>query len=313
MKWSKSSAQCFRRCQRQWFYRHQLANARAKDPLRRQAYLLSKLQSIPQWRGRIVDDTIGATVIQGLRQHRRVTLSQATEFAMHRFDAQLETARAHLVREDGFRPAAPEVKDTFAAFQVMEYEGDIPELEIEKARRQVKDALRALFVMEEIKEQIKRGVQHLDQRSLSFKFAGVSIQAIPDLIVFYEDQPPLILDWKVHAFGFFDAFQQLVLYAMALTRCKPHKDFPSSLSDVSAGDIALLEVQLLNQLVRQHVATEEAVKTVEEEIAASAYAMRRIVNGRKPQAIDINALEGAYGPEACSRCQFRKLCWREAA
>lgn len=27
MKWSKSAAQCFRRCQRQWYYRHQLANA----------------------------------------------------------------------------------------------------------------------------------------------------------------------------------------------------------------------------------------------------------------------------------------------
>ena len=312
MKWSKSSAQCLRRCQRQWFYRHQLASATAKDPLRHEAYLLGKLQSIPQWRGRIVDDTISATVVRGLRQRRRVTLSQALGFAMRRFDAQLETARAHRLRECGYRPAAADVKDTFAAFHVMEYEGRIPEQEIVKARQEVKDALVAAFSMDEVKELIKRGRQHVDQRSLSFRLAGVSIQAIPDLIVFFEDRPPLILDWKVHAFGLFDAFQQLVLYAMALTRGKPHRDFPTSLAGVGAEDVELMEVQLLNRTVRRHHATEADVTALEEEVAESAYAMRRLVNGRKAQLIDVEELEGAYGPEACARCQYRKLCWQEA-
>ena len=166
--------------------------------------------------------------------------------------------------------------------------------------------------MDEVKELIKRGRQHVDQRSLSFRLAGVSIQAIPDLIVFFEDRPPLILDWKVHAFGLFDAFQQLVLYAMALTRGKPHRDFPTSLAGVGAEDVELMEVQLLNRTVRRHHATEADVTALEEEVAESAYAMRRLVNGRKAQLIDVEELEGAYGPEACARCQYRKLCWQEA-
>lgn len=313
MKWSKSSAQCFRRCQRQWFYRHLLGNAVAKDPLRREAYLLGKLQSIPQWRGRIVDDTISATVVRALRQRRRITLRDAQEFAMRRFDAQLSSARAHRLRESGFRPGAEGVKDSFAAFQVMEYEGRIPEEEIVKAREEVMDALATVFFMDDVKALIKGGRQHIDQRSLSFRLAGVSIQAIPDLIVFFEDRAPLILDWKVHAFGLFDAFQQLVLYAMALTRCKPHKDFPASLAGVGVEDVELLEVQLLSGAVRRHVATAADVAALEDEIAESAYRMRRLVNGRKAQQIDVEELEGAYGPEACVRCQYRKLCWQEAA
>ena len=313
MKWSKSAAQCFRRCQRQWYYRHQLASATAKDPARREAYLLSKLQSIPQWRGRIVDDTISATVIRALRESRRITLAQALQFAMRRFDAQLATARAHRLRESGYRPAARAEKDRFAAFQVMEYEGLIPEEEIAKARQEVRDALTAAFQMDEVKALIKTGRQLVDQRSLSFRLAGVSVQAIPDLIVFYQNDPPLILDWKVHARGLFDAFQQLVLYAMALTRAEPHRDFPASLTDVAEEDVTLMEVQLLSRTVRRHRATKLDIATLEEEIADSAYAMRRLVNGRKAPLIDVNELEGAYGPEACMRCQYRKLCWQEAA
>ena len=313
MKWSKSAAQCFRRCQRQWYYRHQLANAVARAPLRREAYLLGKLQSISQWRGNIVDDTISATVIRALRQRRSITLSEALRFAMRRFDAQLATARAHRLHEPGFRPADKANRDSFAAFHVMEYEGHICEDEIARARQEVNDAITAVFAMNEVKSRIKAGRQFCDQRILSFKIASVSVQAIPDLIVFYDDRPPLILDWKVHAFGLFDAFQQLVLYAMALTRSDPHQDFPESLSDVAVEDLELIEVQLLNRTVRRHRAAEADVVRLETEIADSAYAMRRLVNGRKAMEIDVNELEGAYRPEDCTRCQYRKLCWKEAA
>jgi hypothetical protein len=54
--WSVSESKLFRRCQRQWYFKHCVANAQAKkDPLRRRAYLFSKLQSISGWRGQLVD------------------------------------------------------------------------------------------------------------------------------------------------------------------------------------------------------------------------------------------------------------------
>lgn len=282
----------------------------AKDPKRREAYLLGKLQSISQWRGNIVDDTISATVIRALRSGQGTTLAAAQRFAMQRFDAQLASARAHRLREPGFRPAAN--KD-FAAFRCVEYDGEIPCDDIEKARAEVNEALTAVFCMDEVKTLIKAGDQLIDQRSLCFHIAGASVQAIPDLIVFYTDRPPLILDWKVHAFGVFDAYQQLVLYATALTRCKPHKDFPASLTDVSPEDIELLEIQLLNRTVRRHHIGEGDIAGLEDEIASSIYTMRRLIDGRKPVDIDVHELEGAHGPEACARCQYQTLCWEEAA
>jgi len=51
MIWSVSTAKMFERCQRQWFFKTQLANAKAKHESRRRAWRLSKLQSLSAWRG----------------------------------------------------------------------------------------------------------------------------------------------------------------------------------------------------------------------------------------------------------------------
>ena len=56
--WSVSDSRVFRRCPRQWYYKHIVASAIAKDEYRRKMYLLSKLQSVSAWRSQIVDDTI---------------------------------------------------------------------------------------------------------------------------------------------------------------------------------------------------------------------------------------------------------------
>jgi hypothetical protein len=66
MIWSYSAAKTFRQCQLQWFLKTKVANAKAKDPLRREVYLLSKLQSIWAWRGRVVDQLLGTEIVKAL-------------------------------------------------------------------------------------------------------------------------------------------------------------------------------------------------------------------------------------------------------
>lgn len=66
MRWSYSASRSFRQCQRQWFFKNIVASARANEPLRRRAYLLSKLQSVSAWRGKVVDDIISKTLVPSL-------------------------------------------------------------------------------------------------------------------------------------------------------------------------------------------------------------------------------------------------------
>jgi hypothetical protein len=73
MRWSYSASRNFRQCQRQWYFKNIVASARAKEPLRRRAYLLSKLQSVSAWRGKIVDDVISKTLIPRINRRNAIT------------------------------------------------------------------------------------------------------------------------------------------------------------------------------------------------------------------------------------------------
>ncbi len=66
MRWSYSASRSFRQCQRQWFFKNVAASPTAKDPFRKRAYLLGKLQSISAWRGRVVDEVISKTLISNI-------------------------------------------------------------------------------------------------------------------------------------------------------------------------------------------------------------------------------------------------------
>ena len=95
MRWSYSASRSFRQCQRQWFFKNVVASAIAKDPFRKRAYLLSKLQSISAWRGKIVDEVISNSIIPDLNRRNCVTLRDAKNRARRLFDRQLAYARRH--------------------------------------------------------------------------------------------------------------------------------------------------------------------------------------------------------------------------
>src|SRR5262245_3814771 len=128
MIWSYSSAKVFQQCQRRWYFKNCLANARAKDLLRREAYLLSKLQSLSAWRGQIVDDIMTEIVI-ALNRNASVTQKEVTRRARQLFDTQLTFAMAHRVRDRSITPT--KAGDAFAAFYDIEYGQRPNEMQIE--------------------------------------------------------------------------------------------------------------------------------------------------------------------------------------
>src|SRR5258708_6998631 len=129
MIWSVSTGKMFERCQRQWFFKTQLANAKAKDEIRRRAWRLSKLQSLSAWRGNLVDQVLSQEVLPAFVQARSITADQAFASAMARFDRQLAIGRAHRLHEEGFNPSA--LGDDFVAFHALEYGGVLNKGEID--------------------------------------------------------------------------------------------------------------------------------------------------------------------------------------
>jgi len=309
MVWSVSTAKIFDRCQRQWFYKQHFANARSKDETRRKAYLLGKLQSVSGWRGSLVDQVLSFEVIPALGRGGEVSEAKTLASAMGRFDRQLAVARQHRIHEPGFKPSA--CGNDFAAFYCVEYGNGICESEIEQAREDVRTAIVTFFSMEKLVRRLGAAQRLVTQRRLIFGHTDMKVGAMPDVIVFPKEGAPAIVDWKVHTFGWHDAWLQLTIYAAALTRAEAHADFPTAPSQYNAADIGLLEVQLLTGTLRKHVVTEEDVEQADAYIARSAESMLLAVGDVADKASELSPdlFPAARYAAACETCPYRSLCW----
>lgn len=310
MFWSISESRTFKRCQRQWGFKNLIANAKAKDPLRREAYLLSKLQTVSAWRGTIVDSVLSDLLIPAIRFNRTITLDQAIGRARGLFDDQLEFARRHPLREPGLSPA--KLEGQFAAFYAIEYGLILSEEEITTAWQEIEAALGNIFRMTDLLAELRSATIICPQRALTFAHSGMTVRAVPDVVAFFRDKPPLIVDWKVHAFGLQEAWLQLGTYAVALIRCNPHRDFPQNLARWKPTDVKLSEVQLLTNRLRHYQLSEDDEEAVDGYIAQSVTEMLMAINGKKGKEVELTDLAIAASPDACQRCPFRKLCWEDS-
>jgi len=309
MIWSFSSSRTFRRCQREWYFRSHVANAIARDPIRHEAYLLSKLQSIPAWRGDLVDHVISRRVIPTLKNKWSLNPARIRKDARETFEQQLAFARQHRLREAGMSPT--KAGDAFAAFMDIQYGVEVGEDKLTQAWQDIELALNNLFQMQELLTLLGSASDLIPQRPLSFSQDGITVRAVPDVIAFFSSAPPLIVDWKVHTYGTHDYRLQLMCYALALTRCKPHKDFSPSLSRYAATDIRLIEIQLLTNRQREYHLSDADVAAVETHITHSADQMALAIGDCSNGELSAFDFAVAQNPDACQRCPFRLLCWEE--
>jgi hypothetical protein len=265
------------------------------------------MQSVSAWRGQIVDSAISTVVVPALDRRQQPNLQACLRRAEYLFKTQSEFALAHRIREAGLVPA--KAGNAFAAFLSIEHGKAVPKDELDRAWLEIEQAIRNLFALEDLFRLLANTTRCIAQRALTFKHLGVSIKAVPDAIAFFSDQPPLIVDWKVHAFGTKDYWLQLVTYALALTRCTPHKDFPRTFSGCAPMDVRLIEVPLLTNRLREHRLEDEDVGEVEDMIAESASNMELAQDGRKLAELEPADFPVTSYPENCDSCPFRRPCW----
>src|SRR5882762_9259491 len=238
MNWSISGHKQFRGCPRQWYYSNIVADARVKkDAFRRELTILSKLQSIDAWRGSLVDNVISRLFVNSINKRMPVKKEYFLREAMRLFDLQLEFAQSKRYRLEGARLANGQ--DDFAALFEYELGNGVMAEEIDRVRTDVNNAITNLVEDGKFIEYLRTGSLLVSQRPLIYSFDRFSVRAKPDLIVFFEDDPPHIFDWKVHTFGLNTYDEQLISYAMALykvARTEPHDDFPKNLSQYKLSD-----------------------------------------------------------------------------
>lgn len=307
MIWSFTAGRMFRRCPRQWFYKTIFAKGQSKDPKRREAYLLSKLQTISGWRGQIVDSILSDFVVAELTAGRRPTLRTAIKRARTLFEEQRAFALANRVRETDL--VVSHAGPAFAAFFNVEYGRPIADSDFDQAWADIERALRTVWKNSSLRETVRSGRRLIAQRNLLFEHFGANVRARPDLVVFFHDRAPLIVDWKVHSFGTRDSGDQLTTYAIALARTSPHSDFFTNGKRWQPEDVELIEAQLLVDSFRTHPLSRTAVAQAEERIAAGVSTIQLACNGRESSELRAEDFPAARNERACGTCCFQKICW----
>jgi hypothetical protein len=293
-----------------WFFRQVVAHHAAKDPLRREAYLLGKLDSLWSWRGRLVDDLITHRVVPTLAVGRNPDLSALLAVARKNYDAQLAFATAHRLREPAMKPSH---HVDFLALREVEQGAAPADVDLAKAWRDIETALTNLLAMEDLLERLKGATLLLPQRALTFKRTlpegePLTVRAVPDLLAFFRDAPPLIVDWKVHTHAAADYREQLAGYAFALTRANGQWGLPN-LSRVSVTDVELIEVQLLTDELRRYTLTDEDIGAVEAYRVTSAASMQALLIDREKGDRNPYAVPTTADLRVCNGCNFKAPCW----
>ncbi len=299
----------FRKCQRQWCFKTFGESRSEEDSLRRELFLLSKLQSIWSWRGNLVDSVITLRIVPAIKNGWTLNQRATLDFARGLFDKQLAFAKANRLREAGMK--ASSFVEEFAALSDIDYGKPLSDETIEGAWIDVENALVNLFKMEDLLELLKGSSHLIAQRGITFDHMGLTFRAFPDLIAFFDDQPPLIVDWKVHWRAVADYRLQLASYALALTRCEPHKDFPASLNKYKPAEFKLIEAQLLTGIQREYFLSEDDLDRTENFITSAAFEMKLAVDDRPNRELDPYDFPITSNPDQCEYCNFRKVCTEE--
>lgn len=309
MRWSVSKTKQFQRCQRQWYYKEIVGRHSAPaESFRREVYLLGLLKSISQWRGDIVDNVLTRAFLSWHNYRKQLNPESIIVNARQQFQEQLTVAREHRLHEPGLTPS--KCKD-FVVFRSMEYDNAIRQDELEVAWKEIEQAIRNLFEMRSIAEAMKGAVKLIAQRNLQFQYSGMNVTAKPDLVIFAQEQPPVILDWKVHTFGVQEAWLQLGIYALALSRVKPHRDFPQECGQWAPTDVKLLEVQLLKREIREYQLTTTDVTRLKNHITTTAHEMLAAVGSAQPKYEDLSPEDFTVTryPTTCEQCSYKRVCW----
>lgn len=311
MIWSISGYKQFNKCQRRWYFSNIVADGRVKnDAYRKEVTILSRLQTIDAWRGSIVDEIISRLLVNAINTKRPIKKDYFLNEAMAAYESQLEYAIFQTYREPGRRIADDK---NFASLLNLEFGIELKDSELVKAKQDINDALTNLLDNVEFIDYLKSAKHLVSQRTLLYPFDRFNVRAIPDLIAFFQNEPPHIFDWKVHTYGTNTYEEQLLSYAIALYKVahsKPHVDFPLNLSDYKIYDYRLTEYQLLHpeRIKRDYEIDKESIEDLSAKISGSIIEMYMTGCDKKYSESTAENFSTTMFIENCHNCPFKKVC-----
>jgi hypothetical protein len=299
LDWSFFLDRCFRRCQREFFFRELAAWHNAKDPLRRESFLLKQLKTVELWQGLLVHRGIEIYVVPSLLAGSAVDWDRTITGTIEMARRQLEFSRARRYREE--KMLKTKAGDDYCALLCHEQGADLSQEAWDEISGTIERAFRNLSQLDELWKTIGAKDRYWSELPIHLKYDGANIVVRLDLLCFYFGKPTIV-DWKVsESKGGSDARLQLGLYAWAL--CK-HPSWRVNRIE----DVQLLEVQLLTPAVVRHQFDDALAVELENRIFRSLDEIRALCGDGEYEAQDVTDFALARNANSCAYCPFQRPC-----
>lgn len=287
------------RCQRQLVFSHLMASHNARDPQRREAYLLKQLQHLSAWQGSVVHKVLATDFLATLREGRVLDPGALTTAAQELAQRQFLFSMAKRYREPAQSKSAAGTE--YCALFEHEYGWEVSPEMLGEVHTNLARCFHNLTTQEELLARLSAGVRYEAEVRVSFLLDDITVGAVLDLALLSKDRHLIVVDWKVGEKTSNDYSRQLLLYALAVMRCGR---WPGALPET----IELYEVNLLKNEVRRHPVTQERIDETEDFVYRSLVALKALIGDGKFDELDLAEFDVAGRPQTCFHCNFGPLC-----
>ena len=304
-RWSFTTDKLSRRCQRQLFFSEIAAHHAAKEPWRREAFILKQLKSLEMWRGTVIHEGIQHYVVPALRTGNALDWGALTEQTIQRAKVQLAFSERRRYREPGIVKTKHE---DFCALIPHETGQEVSVEDFDEVCNEIRTAFQRLESLSDLWEPLLGRKDCKAEEQIWVEFDDVKIMVQIDLLFERSLGHPTIIDWKSYEIGGdTDARLQTALYGWAVWRSKLFQDLHKP------EDIELLECQVQDGVVIRHECSLEVFDDLEDHFYRS---MNRIFSlCRTKKLADARLQDFAFtdNPNNCEHCAFRQLCIEKAS
>jgi hypothetical protein len=298
MKWSFSAHNTFRRCQRQYYFGNIAANHRARDKIRKEAYLLKQVKQLSAWKGSIIHEGINKFVIPYLREGRRIDWPVALSNTLDLASKQYHFSKAHKFRQPGITKSA--YNGEYCILAEHERNQEIPDEILENIYDEIRTCFNNLSFQRELISFFEGHKSYYAEHFLSHSFDGVQIKAVPDLIFTGIYGNTSVVDWKIEQdYSHGDHKLQVALYAWVLLN-------KWNISDPDK--IELYEAQLLEGNIIRHDFVPSMLEELEDFIFQSITEIRSLCGDHKYESQNLDDFQFAKSASTCAYCSFLRLC-----